>query len=296
MGKKNNKQNVVQVNSNISAYTKKRLIIGVVSSIFLLVLILFGVLKINSIYKSDSKKMIDTFDKYFESDTYKIVCYYDSSKKGNEEMLELDYLSQISKQFDIEYVGVDSSKVSEKNQNKIKKLLGIEGISPTTVIVKDKKVVALQEGFIENNRLVDLLVSAKVLEEGSKYKNIDNLIFIDYDDYKELLEDDNVNIVVVGQSACIYCNRVKPILNNISKAYKIDINYFNVNEQNNDDLKEFFEELPKLGFDSDTLIKDETFNMPTVLIIEDGKIVSYLENEHNLEEYISYFKENSVIE
>lgn len=296
MKKINNKQVVVQKNNNISTKTKKRLIIGVSSSIILLVLILLGTLSLTSKAKSDSKKMIDSFYKFYESKDYKVICYYDSKKEDNEAYFELDYLLQLSKQYGIEYTEVDSSKISEKNNNKIKKLLGIEGINPTTVVVRNKKIVAQQEGFIESNKLVELLIDAKVLDEGSKLKSIDNLKFIDYNKFKEIVEDDDTNVVVVGQSACQYCNSVKPILNNISKAYKIDINYFNVNEESTDNLKEFFDKLPDMGYDDEKLKSDETFYMPTVLIIKDNKIISYLQNEHTLEEYIDYFKENNIIE
>ncbi len=296
MKKNNNKQVVVQKNNNISTKTKKRLIIGVSSSIILLVLILLGTLSLTSKAKSDSKKMIDSFYKFYESKDYKVICYYDSKKEDNEAYFELDYLLQLSKQYGIEYTEVDSSKISEKNNNKIKKLLGIEGINPTTVVVRNKKIVAQQEGFIESNKLVELLIDAKVLDEGSKLKSIDNLKFIDYNKFKEIVEDDDTNVVVVGQSACKYCNSVKPILNNISKAYKMDINYFNVNEETTDNLKEFFAKLPDMGYDDEKLKSDETFYMPTVLIIKDNKIISYLQNEHTLEEYIDYFKENNIIE
>lgn len=296
MKKNNNKQVVVQKSNNISLKTKKRLIIGVSSSIILLVLILLGTLSLTSKSKSDSKKMLDKFYKYYESDSYKVICYYNGEEKSNEAYYELDYLLQLSKQYGIEYAEVDSSKISEKNNNKIKKLLGIEGIDPTTVIVKNKKVVALQEGFIESNRLVELLIDAKVLDKDSKYKSVDNLKFINYSDFKYIIEDDDISIIVVGQSACQYCNSVKPILNNISKAYKIDINYFNVNEETNDNLKEFFKLLPEMGYDDEKLEEEGTFYMPTVLIIKDNKVVSYLQNQHTLEEYIDYFKENDVIE
>jgi len=296
MKKINNKQVVVQKNNNISTRTKKRLIIGVSSSIILLVLILLGTLSLTSKSKSDSKRMIDNFYKFYKSNEYKVICYYDSEKEGSEAYYELDYLLQLSKQYGIEYTEVDSSKISEKNNNKIKNLLGIEGINPTTVVVKNKKIIAQQEGFIESNRLVELLIDAKVLEKDSKLKSIDNLKFIDYDKFKDIVEDEDTNIVVVGQSACKYCNSIKPILNNISKAYKIDINYFNVNEETTDNLKEFFDKIPDMGYDDEKLKTDETFYMPTVLIIKDGKIVSYLQNEHTLEEYVDYFKENDVIE
>ena len=296
MKKNNNKQVVVQKNNNISKQTKKRLIIGVSSSIILLVLILLGTLSLTSKSKSDSRKMLDSFYKFYESKDYKIICYYNSEVNDNEAYFELEYLLQLSKQYGIEYTEVDSSKISEKNQNKIKKLLGIEGVNPTTVVVKNKKVIAQQEGFIENNKLVELLVDAKVLDKGSKLKSIDNLKFIDYKEFKDIAEDEDISIVVIGQSACKYCNSVKPILNNISKAYKIDINYFNVNEESTDNLKEFFDILPDMGYDDEKLKTDEIFYMPTVLIIKDNKIISYLQNEHTLEEYVDYFKENDVIE
>ena len=88
----------------------------------------------------------------------------------------------------------------------------------------------------------------------------------------------------------------KPILNNISKAYKVKVNYLDLTDMNTNDLNDFSENLKKLEFDSETFLENESLNLPTILIIKKGKIVSYLEGLKSLEEYIDYLKENEAIE
>lgn len=188
------------------------------------------------------------------------------------------------------------SKLNTKNREEIESTLGINSVSPTTIVVKNKNIIAVQEGFIESNKLVDMFVDANLLEKGSKYVPVDNLKFIDYETYLKLLDNDDANVVIVGEAGCEYCISVKPILNNISKAYKIDINYLDVSDMNQEQLKEFFDRLPDLGYNNEKLETDGTFSMPTMLIIKDGKITSYLEEVKSLEEYISYLRENDIIE
>ena len=191
---------------------------------------------------------------------------------------------------------IDFSKLNDKDRNEIEDRLGIKGTNPTTVVVKEDKVVAVQEGYVESNKYVDFLIKAKILKEGSKYSKVANLTFINYDKYLDILKKkDGKSVVLVSQAGCEYCLSAKPILNNISKGYKFKINVLEVTDFNNKQLKEFFEELPKIGYDNEELTENDNFNMPTILIIEKGHVTSYYEGAHSLEEYVSYFKEKKII-
>ncbi len=293
----NNKQTKKQKKKLTNEQKRNFEIIGFSCSIILLVLVLFGILKINTKVKSETEDMMAQFYKYYESSENKVIYYYNSAETADKKSsYELDYLVRISKDYKIDFLPLDMSKLNTKNREEIESKLGINGISPTTIVVKNKNIVAVQEGFIESHKLVDLFVNASLLKKGSKYIPVDNLKFIDYQKYLKILDSNDSNIVVVGEAGCEYCIAIKPIINNISKAYKIDINYLDVSDMNQEELKEFFDKLPDLGYDNDNLKTNGTFSMPTMLLIKDGKIISYLEEVKSLEEYISYLKDNNIIE
>ncbi len=293
--KNTNKQNIVRNKKN-TENKRKYLFIGFICSIILLVFVLIIVLNLNSKSKSEARSVMNSFYKYYESKEPKIIFYYDSKEDDVTSAYEMEYLIRISKDYDIEYLNIDKSKLSEKKCEEIELKLGIESSSPVIAVVKNKLVVAVQNGFIESNKLVDFLISANILDKDSKYIPTNNLKFINYSDYKKLLSDEKDHILIIGESGCLYCKEAKPILNNISKAYKVTINYLDVTDLSSDDLKELFEKLPELGYDNDKLKDEGVFGMPTILIIKKGKIESYLESLHTLEEYISFFEKNNVIE
>jgi thiol-disulfide isomerase/thioredoxin len=275
---------------------KKVKIVLIATVIILLLVSLLVVLSLGNKVKSESEQIMEKFNNVLSSSSLQTIIYYNSAElEAKTGLFELEYLNQISKDYKIDYFEIDYSKLNEKNRNEIENTLGINGTDPTTVVVKDNKVVAVQEGFIESHKYVDFLIKANVLKEGSKYSKVSNLTFIDYNDYLDIIKNKYVNLVVVGQAGCEYCKAAKPILNNIAKGYKIKINYIDVTDLNNTQLKEFFDELPKLGYDNEELTENDSFSMPTLLIIDNGKIISYYEGSHSLEEYVSYLKENKVI-
>ena len=294
---KNNKNKQNKTNQEkLSNNKRKKQIISFTCIIILLILSLIVIL-ISTNVKSDSKNLMKQFNNYFSSDTEKVILYYDSKAEDSKEnSIEKSYLSDLSKQFKIDFLTIDISLLNKKDKSTIENKLGISGTTPSVIVTKNEKIISVSDGFIESHNLVSLLISSNVLKEDSKYKNIDNLKFIDYKKYKELLEKKDSNIIVVGQSGCEYCNAVKPILNNISKAYKVNIYYFDVKDIDNNDLQKFFDELPKIGYDDESLETEGSFSMPTVLITKKGKITSFLQGQQSLEKYIKYFKEQNVIE
>lgn len=272
-------------------------IVGLSISVILLVLVLFGLLKINANVKSESDKIMEQFNASYESENANIIYYYDSTNTENDEgIFELEYIKQISKDYKLDYVVIDKSKVKNKDLNNLYSTLGISGKIPTTIIVQNKNVLGVQEGYKESNRLVEFLVETKVLENGSKYSEVDNLNFIDYEEYQKILDKKKKSsIVIIGQPACEYCKRIKVYANNISKAYEVTINYLDVMELTGVERKEFFEKLPELGYDDESL-ESNVFSMPTTFIIKDKKIVDYQQGAQSLEKFKEFLKENKVIE
>lgn len=273
---------------------KNRIFIIVIFFITLLAFLLFGILKMNS-SSYDNNKLMKIFEEKYSSNVTEIIFYNDSENNDDSTDLERGYLIQLSKDYDIDYFDLDISKLSNKDKEEINIKLGISGETPSIIVVQDKKVVAVQEGFIESHNLVSLLIKLNILKEGSKYKTIDNLVFIDYDKYDEIIREKKNAIIVVGKAACKYCESVKPIFNNISKAYKTNIYYLDLSDLKQDDAKKFFDKLPEQGYKEEKLETDGIFSTPTLLVIKKGKIDSYLESARSLEDYIDYLKENEMI-
>lgn len=295
MSKKNINNKRKQSNKSKLEVTKNknRIFLGVLISITLLALFLFGILKITS---SSHNDIMTKFEEVYESDDEQIIFYNDSSTTYvDENSLENDYLIQIKKDFKIDYLDVDISKMNNKNIDDINNKLGISGKTPSIIVVKDKKIIAVNEGFIESHNLISFLVKANVLKEGDKYSKVDNLKFIDYDRYNEIIKEKKDSIVVVGKAACKYCESVKPILNNISKAYKVDINYLDLSDMKKEDAQDFFEKIPEQGYKEEKLENEGVFSTPTLFIIKKGKIDNYMQNARSLDEYVEYLKDNKMI-
>lgn len=295
MSQKNNKQN--KTNKKKLSNKQKRTfgIIGFTCLIVLLIFILIIFLSINT-EKSDSKKLYEQFNEYYSSNTEKVVLYFDSEDdKQVENNIEISYLNQLSRDYNFKYLKLDLSKLSKEKKNEIDSKLGIKKY-PSVAVLKNKKVVAINEGFIESHNLTNLLISVNILPKDGKYKYISNIIFIDYNKYKKIIDKKDTNIIVIGQAGCQYCYAVKPILNNISRAYDVDVNYLDVSDLSKNDLKELFDKLPSLGYNDKSLTTNDTFSMPTILLTKKGKIIKYIQGEKTLEEYIKLFKEYNVIE
>lgn len=290
------KTKVKQNNKKTMNNQKKIRIIGLSFSIVLL-LLLFGTLALNNYIKSDSRKLMSQFEETISSNESKVIFYYDSSNENLiKENYELGYIISLSKEYNFEYLKVDRNLLSDISKEEIEDTLDIKGDKLAIVIVKNNKVIGTHEGYIESHRLVEFFIDNGLLKKGSKYSEIDNLKIISYSDYLNKIEESDKQIIVIGQSACEYCIKAKPILNNISKAYKVDIYYLDLTELNNVELKEFVNDLPKLGYDDEDFIENESFSLPTILLFEDKEIINYYKGIGKLHEYVKFLKEDKFIE
>lgn len=270
-------------------------IIGFGCSILLLVFLLF-IIKFNTIVKSKSKKIMNDFNEAYSSIEPNILFYYDSEEENIEYEIEKRYLIDLKKEFKFNYIEIDISKLNKKSIDEVNSKLGIEGVTPSIIIVQNQRVLALSDGFIESHNLVNLFKETGILNENNKFSQISDLKFINYKEYKKIIKEKDINVIIVGKAACEYCMNAKPTLNNISKAYKKEFKYLDLSDLSKDDLKDFFDDIEKKGYDDEKLKENGSFSTPTILLTKDDKIISYLAGYRKLEEYIDYLKENKAIE
>ena len=217
-------------------------------------------------------KTVKNFDKTFASSEKKMVfyarksCYYCQMQKP--------ILKNIAKDYDLEYLNIDTDKLTKKQINHIIDKLGIDGATPVTAIVQNNKVLNIHVGYLDGKEYVDFLKEAGMLPEDAIYKQEKYLNHISYDEFKEL---DN-GILVLGANACQNCIDVRGYLNDIAKDNKLTINYLNLSRLTIDEYSIFLKDIRAMDIKKFDIL-DENMNpaIPSILIIKDGKFIASID-------------------
>lgn len=222
------------------------------------------------------------------------IIYFMSSSCGYCS-LETPVLEQISKDYDVEITKIDASKLNSNDADEIVSKLDIQGYTPTIVVVKDGKVVATQEGYLDGHDLVKFFSEAKVLEEGAIYTPDQYLTFVDYKEYEALTNSNSPVIITIGQTACSYCISTRPILSDIVHKYDIEINYFDIRKATSAEQEAFFDLLSKLNYTDPTYVEEGKFGTPLTIVIKDGKIISYVNGLADEATFVKTFTDAGII-
>lgn len=236
----------------------------------------------------ESKEILDNFYKYMKSEEAKVI-YYGSANCSYCE-LETPIMEQIKEDYDMDYLYVDAAKLTSSEQEEIIEKLDIEGSTPTVAVVKDDQVVDVNVGYVAGSEMVNFLKENEALEEDATYTPEENLTFIDFDKYKELVNSDSDSIIVIGQTTCSHCIEVKPVLSHVAGNYDLEINYLNLTEMSSDEQTELIESLKNLGY-----ADAENLGTPLTIIVKDKKISSTIEGSNPPSYFIREFKKAGMI-
>lgn len=282
----------------MSKEKKKTIIFTVSLAVIALLLIgalIFMELRENKVIGSpESNEIMESFNEVYSSKERSII-YYASTGCGYCE-LQKPILETIAEDYDLEYHSIDSALLSNSQRNEILEKLGIEHATPTLVIVENGKVIATQVGYTEGSELVSFFIKNKILEKGSKYSAEENITFLDYDQYKNLIKSNKTHIIVVGQSTCSHCIAYKPAINEVAGDYDITINYLNLTEMSQDESTKFFDSLKAIEYNDPDFVKDGSFGTPLTLIVKNGKVINYLSGQRTISQLVRELKKVGLIE
>ena len=195
----------------------------------------------------------------------------------------------------MDYLYVDTSKLGKKQINEIDEKLGIEHATPTTVIVENGEVIDIASGYTDASAYVEFFASNDLIPEDAVYSKENNLNFIEYSEYEEIIKSKGTHIVVVGQTTCSHCIAVKPALNSIAGEYELTINYINVNTLVQEDYNKFSESLTTIEYNDPDFLEDGSFGTPLILILKDGKVSSYIAGERSKSQLVREFTKAGLI-
>ena len=114
----------------------------------------------------------------------------------------------------------------------------------------------------------------------------DNFIKLNYNEFKEKIDNNDSFVLCVSRTTCSHCNDYKPKLKEVSKKYNIKIYYTEINEFSNSEL-DYFKD--NFGFDG---------GPPITMFIKDGKegtTGSRIEGDVSMEKIVSKLKTNGFI-
>ena len=258
---------------------KKKVVVVLV--VLAVLVLLVSVLVISGINKS--QKIYDNFQVSFTSDDNKLV--YIGKPTCSYCNLLSPSLSEMADRYDFEYTYINTDDLSLEYYNKVIDDLGADEIgTPYLAIVNNGEVVDEQRGYVDYDMLFEFLQDNEIINEDEKLL----LNYIGLDEYKELLDSNKNEVIVIGQSTCGYCVEAKLILNEVIEQTDAKINYLNVTylQNDNDKYEEFKNSLDYFK---------ESFGTPVMLIVKDGEIVDKLETMAPKDEYISFLEENGVL-
>jgi len=128
--------------------------------------------------------------------------------------------------------------------------------------------------------IVLILLTFVLQDNGAK------LVYINYEQYENLLKKDNPQIIYVSNNKCDGCEEQTPILQYLCSFYNIKINALTLDSLND-------QEISKLALSIDP--EATTITAPSVLIIQNGNVVDSLIGYHDTKDVSDFLKENRIV-
>ena len=229
----------------------------------------------------DNSKVIDSVNELLTTEYSLIYLPY----KNLDEINNQDkILKKISDDYQINYTKIDAYLLSKNQHNKLNSMLQISAVEDQIIIlVKDQKIVGSIRGVNNKRTYLNKLKEFNFIEEIGYF-----ITHINFNEFNNLLNNNDKNIIIIGKDDCKYCDKVSETLNNITINYDIKVNYINIGKIDSNIAIQIDEKLSELDY-------IDGFTTPLTLIIENNKLLDYVVGASNEEYFIDIFTENGII-
>ena len=116
---------------------------------------------------------------------------------------------------------------------------------------------------------------------------------ISMEDYRKLLADDEVSLIYLASPTCGYCAQQQPVMQELVTKYDFDVNYLNTSTMDEDDVEEVY---ALYGATQESVYGSEGLRTPTMLIVQNGKLLDMNLGYMELEELIELLQKYTEIE
>ena len=259
---------------------KKKMIV-LFSIVAAVILLIVG----GSVYENHkSEKALEDFYNTFKSTDNKLVMIGSSSYTYNDS--DKVILDQLSEEYGMEYFYIDVDKLTQSCVKKVYSKLDIDDDNFGGIfiaVVKDDEIVDSLDGYTNDTELLEFVKKYNLVGTDAKLV----LNHVDYSGYKKVVKSEDAKILVLGQTTCGHCARVKPILSKISKDKNITINYLDLTKLSQEEREKLSKYLPFLD--------EIEWGTPLTLIVKNGEVLDSVNGALDYDGYVKLFKNNDLI-
>lgn len=146
---------------------------------------------------------------------------------GKDVDTKVDTLKNLKKEFNTsetsaEFKTIDNTIVSDDDKTTFEKE-NIDVAKTSWIILNEKEVVYQSSEDLSETQLETLInkyLNHIIPEEEISYKTVST-----YDEYMKVIKSKNVIMTVFGRNSCYWCNKFKPVYNEVAKEQGVDIYY-----------------------------------------------------------------------
>lgn len=231
--------------------------------------------------KGNPANELEKVENIFKTEETKFVYISNNKNDLNSEHNEL--IKKFCSDNDIEYVYIEGYKLSDIQKLNVLKKFNYTEIHNEFFAIFDEGEEKYTTEYVPNSY-------SEYTKIGTNYgildkTNITSMEKISIDKMKSIINSNSKNIVLIVSDDCMYCERIKPIITKIAKQNNLKVYYYNVDNKNVNDLKQYLEKID---------YKD-SLAFPLLLITENNKVLESIVGLSDKEYYIDKFKEFGVI-
>ncbi len=120
-----------------------------------------------------------------------------------------------------------------------------------------------------------------------------------YEEYKKIVDSDKVTMAVFGRNSCSWCNKYKPIYNEVAEEKKVDIYYFDSDSFNKKEYEKIMNMdlkiLAHCNRDGVEKSLSDGFGTPLTLFTSNGKTIDCIGGYVEKEELLTKLEEVGMI-
>ena len=247
----------------------KNWLIGGGIAIILILPIITG--SINS--KKIAVKSYSDFMSSVSNENFSLVYFGDTSKE--EYTPYKDMLVSLKNEFKINAYTIDTKKLTTEERNSLDTLNSELQKENVYALVQNGKIV-----YASSNKLTEKDLKDQI----NKYLNNiipDNEIYFKtvstYKEYMALVNSKKITMAVFGRNSCSWCNKYKPVYNEVANKYNLDIYYFDSDSYDKSEYSKILNSGLNIPASCTDTKKEEPlsngFGTPLTLYTKNGKVI-----------------------
>lgn len=284
------------------------IIIGVISFVLLALIIVLAIYGNKTTKESSASNKTEEKSKARDTSTEFLKNFYKAYDSKEEKLiffarsscgycnLQKPILSNIVKDYDLDYFAIDTDSLSETEVKEVMNTLELDGSTPTSIVVKEGKVIAKNPGYLDGKQYVEFLAKNGILDEDAIYKEEKNIKIVSYSDFKEIAGKNKTSLFLLDTSACSDCITARSVLNDLAEDNDFTVNYLYAPLLGNDNIQKLVEEdLVEMKYDEKGFKEKKDVSIPLLLVVKDNKIKDYVLKSTEKSDYVKVLKKYDFI-